>query len=59
MLIKLNIKIKRQYLNGDDANSTSASKKKKAQKKQGSGESEETLPQTQPGDVTDTIKIEK
>ena len=58
-LRKLSRTIKRQYLNSEDANSTSASKKKKAQKKQGSGESEETLPQTQSGDVTDTIKIEK
>lgn len=58
-LRRLNRNIKRQYLNSKDANSASGSAKKKPLKKQGSGESQETLPQTQTGDVTDTIKIEK
>lgn len=58
-LKRLNRNIKRQYLITEDANSASGSVKKKPPKKQSSGESEETLPQTQPGDVTDTIKIEK
>lgn len=58
-LRRLNRNIKRQYLTTEDANSASGSVKKKQPKKQSSGESEETLPQTQPGDVTGTIKIEK
>ncbi len=58
-LRRLNRNIKRQYLTTEDANSASGSVKKKQLKKQSSGESEVTLPQTQPGDVTGTIKIEK
>lgn len=58
-LRRLNRNIKRQYLTTEDANSASGSVKKKQPKKQSSGESEETLPQTQSGDVTGTIKIEK
>lgn len=58
-LRRLNRNIKRQYLTTEDANSASGSVKKKQPKKQSSGESEETLPKTQSGDVTDTIKIEK
>lgn len=58
-LRRLNRNIKRQYLTTEDANSASGSVKKKQPKKQSSGESEVALPQTQPGDVTGTIKIEK
>lgn len=58
-LRKLNRNIKRQYLSQEDANSTSGSVKTKALKKQSSDESKEAWPQTQPGDVTDTIKIKK
>ena len=55
-LRRLSRNIKRQYLNGQEASATT---KKKPLKKQSSDESEVAVPQTQPGDVTDTIKIEK
>lgn len=58
-LRRLNRNIKRQYLSGSDANSTSGTARKKSAKKQTSGESSETSPQTDSNDVTGTITIEK
>lgn len=51
-LRRLNRNIKHQYLNAEDP-------KKKPKKKQSSGETSETLPQTPAADVTDEITIEK
>lgn len=51
-LRRLNRNIKHQYLNAEDP-------KKKPKKKQSSGETSETLPQTPAADVTDKITIEK
>lgn len=55
-LRRLNKNIKRQYLNAQESSATA---KKKSAQKQSPDDSEDTMPKTQPGDVTNTIKIEK